>query len=195
MPQWLAQFLVSLGVPLGVGVLLLLGQGAISWVTPKRAGEHRLPTILGATGLLSGASGAFVLAAGLLAGGMSPARDDFLAWLGLVVAFVGGGLYCVIAAGNWRLWLSDSGLQVRNEWGRLGRRAHWSDIVRVRRGWMQVMIFERRDGGTLKIPFQVDGLMQALEKARTHGAAMDEQLLAEMAIVRESMAEDERRRR
>lgn len=190
MPQWLAQFLVSLGVPLGVGLLLLLGQGAISWVTPRREGEFRLPPILGATGLVSGAFGAFILAGGTLAGGMSPARSDFLAWLGLVVAFIGGGLYCVIAAGNWRLWLSDAGLQVRNEWGRLGPKIPWADVIRVRTRWTQVMVFERRGGGLAKIPFRVEGLLEAVEAAHAHGAALDDDLLADMRAMRG----DDRRR-
>lgn len=192
MQDFIQRLIVGVVVLTIVGAGLALGQALIRRATPQREGEFRLPAYLAATGLLSGAFGAVILGGGLFFGNMTPARDDFLAWLRLVVAFLGGGIYCVVTAGNWRLWLSDAGLQIRDEWGRLSPFVPWGEIVRVHPLWTQVMAFERRGGRRLTIPFNVEAMLQALEAARTHGAAMDAELSSQIDQARQAMDEDDR---
>ncbi len=180
MKEFLIRALVTMSVMTAVGLSLRLGQWAIERATPVREGEHRLPSYFAAVGLLSGAFAGFCLGAGLV-GHMSPQRDDFAAWAGLVAAFTIGGVALVAVAANWRLWLDDATLQIRNEFGQISPCIHWSEIVRVKPG-LQSMCFRLSGGQVLKIPFGTPILLEVLWRAHRAGAQIDKGLLQEMRM-------------
>lgn len=169
--------LIGLGVPAAISLFLHLGQLAISRATPKRPGEARIPAAIGATGLLSGAFAGAILALGIL-GDMSPAHHDFWAWVALVAAFAAGGLYLTVGAGNWRMWVSEAGIQIRNEFGVIKPFVPWTSVVRVRPRWTSVIVFELRGGGAVKVPFGTLGLLAAVEAAYCHGAILDDEMIS-----------------
>jgi hypothetical protein len=158
-----------------VAGLLRIGTWAIRRATPPRDGEFRLPAVYGAAGLLSGAVAGLCLGLGLL-GHMTPARHDFIPWVGLVVFFALGGVSAVVTAANWRLWVGRDGLQLRNAWGRTGPYVLWRDVAHVRPGGSS-MYFELRRGGRLAIPFGALGLLETLQAARAAGVALDDKAL------------------
>lgn len=176
-----ADVLAPIIVSVVIGLLLQLFQWAIGKATPVRPGERRLPALFAAAGILSGAFAGLVFGAGLI-GKMSPARDDYPAWLAIWVCFLAAGLYLVIASGNWRLWMRAEGFQIRNELGVLRPFAPWSEITRVSQTWTSVVAFELRAGGALKIPFGTSGLIDAIRSAHAHGAAVEHALLVEVGL-------------
>jgi hypothetical protein len=161
-----------------VAGLMRAGEWAIRRATPRREGEFRLPPYYGGAGLMSGAIAGLCLGLGVL-GHMTPARHDFAPWVGLVLFFAAGGVYAVVAAANWRLWLDKDGLQLRNAWGRTRPHVRWGDVERVRPSGSS-MWFELRQGGRLAIPFAALGLLETLQAARAAGVAMDDKTLEHM---------------
>jgi hypothetical protein len=111
---------------------------------------------------------------------MSTARADFWAWFGLVAVFSLAAVCMIVSAGNWRMWQSDAGLQIRTELGVTGPMTPWVSIVRVRATWTQVVVFQTAAGGELRVPLQTAGLLEAIRTARAHGAELDTQLAKEL---------------
>lgn len=177
----LLRILISLAVAAVIGGLMRLFAWMIDRATAARPGEYRLSPIVGACGMLSGAFGGMTLGMGIL-GNVTPARDDFIAWVALCVTFGLFGLGMTIAAGNWRMWQSDEGIQIRNELGLLGPFTPWKTITRVRVNMAQTVAFSRRDGGSLKIASGTPGLLEAVVAAHRHGAQVEEPLLEEMKL-------------
>jgi hypothetical protein len=138
--------------------------------------DIKLPPYFAGVGCISLLLAAGVLALGL-AGDMGPTRPGFSPWAGLIACFGAGGLYLLAAAINWRVWVKDEGLQLRNALRLPGPLLAWSDIRSVTAGGGYL---EVRGGPNLKIraPLATSGLDELLQFAAAHGVADAKALLA-----------------
>lgn len=137
--------------------------------------DIKLPPYFQVVGLLSVLLSAGMLALGGL-GGMNNKSEGFAAWVGLISCFGVGGFYLLAAAVNWRVWVKDDGLQLRNALRLPGPLLAWTDIRSIKAGGGYL---EVRGGPNLNIraPLATPGLDDLLQFAASHGIADAQALL------------------
>lgn len=156
-------------VIIAVSLLLVLGLadrwGKWLFAGKQEDGEHRLSPIAGTTGVIMCSAAVLTCIFGLY----YPSRDDFIGWLGLMAFFALGGLYLILAACVWRVWVGPAGLQVRSEFGVRSSLVPWNRIRRVRLS-TSYLIFEWDGGRPLKVSRLTDGVDGAALRAYEAGA-------------------------
>lgn len=185
------QLWIAVAIGVAVGFLAKAAQSFLARVEAQRPGGACLPGVWGASGALPFGAAASAFTLGVFYQPRS--AGDLLAWLLLVGAFAAPGLYCLAQAANWRLWVDPAGLQVRGPWRALRPIVRWSTVDQVKsNGTLGHMVFRLKSGRAQRIPYGVEGLLEALELARMHGARMDDRLLDEIRLARSGLDQSAR---